>query len=51
MDLVAQYDLDLHRIDVKPTFLNKNLEEESYTNHPKVFSIKGNNTYNLNEGS
>jgi len=30
MVLVAHYDLELHQIDVKITFLNGNLEEDFY---------------------
>ena len=32
MALIAHYDLELHQINVKTTFLNGNLEEEVYMN-------------------
>ncbi len=38
MALVAQYNLKLHKIDVKAAFLNGNLEEEVYIDQPEGFS-------------
>ena len=38
MALVAHFDLELHRMDVKTTFLNGGLEEEVYMKQPKGFS-------------
>ena len=36
--LVAHFDFDLHQMDVKPTFLNGNLEEEVYMKQSEGFS-------------
>ena len=41
MALVAHYDLELHQMDVKTSFLNENLEEEVYMDQPEGFSMKG----------
>ena len=41
MALVAHYDLELHQMDAKTTFLNGNLKEEVYMNQPEGFSCKG----------
>jgi hypothetical protein len=41
MALVAHYDLELHQMDVKTTFLNGDLEENVYMAQPKGFAIKG----------
>jgi hypothetical protein len=41
MALVAHYDLELHQMDVKTTFLNRSLEEEVYMNQLEGFSIEG----------
>ena len=37
MALVAHYDLELHQMNVKTTFLNGDLEEEVYMDQPKGF--------------
>ena len=42
MTLVAHYDLELHQMDVKTTFLNGNLEENVYMAQPKGFVMEGN---------
>jgi hypothetical protein len=40
MALVAHYDLELHQIDVKTTFLNVDLLENVYMVQPKGFVVK-----------
>jgi hypothetical protein len=40
MALVAHYDLELHQMDVKTTFLNVDLLENVYMAQPKGFSVK-----------
>ena len=40
MALVAHYDLELHQMDVKTTFLNGDLDENVYMAQPKGFVIK-----------
>jgi hypothetical protein len=40
MALVAHYDLELHQIDVKMTFLNGDLYENVYMVQPKGFVIE-----------
>ena len=42
MALVAHYDLELHQIDVKTTFLNEDLEENVCMDQPMKFSVEGN---------
>jgi hypothetical protein len=41
MVLVAHYDLELHQMDVKTTFLNVDLLENIYIAQPKGFAVKG----------
>jgi len=41
MALVAHYDLELHQMDVKTIFLNRDLEENVYMDQPMGFSIEG----------
>ena len=41
MALVAQYDLELHQMDVKTAFLNGDIEEEIYMDQPEGFSMEG----------
>jgi hypothetical protein len=40
MALVAHYDLELHQMDVKTTFLNGDLEQIVYMAQPKGFVVK-----------
>jgi hypothetical protein len=40
MALVAHYDLELHQMDVKMTFLNGDLYEDVYMTQPKGFVVK-----------
>ena len=42
MALVAHYDLELHQMDIKTTFLNRNLEENVYMAQPKGFVMEEN---------
>ena len=39
--LAAVYGLEIHQVDVKTTFLNGELEEEIYIEHPKGFVVPG----------
>ena len=39
--LAAIYDLEIHQMDVKTTFLNVELEEEIYIEQPEVFVVPG----------
>jgi hypothetical protein len=41
MALVAHYDLELHQMDVKTAFLNRDLLENVYMAQPKGFAVKG----------
>jgi hypothetical protein len=41
MALVAHYDLELYQMDVKTTFLNRDLEENVYMAQPKGFVMEG----------
>jgi hypothetical protein len=41
MALVARYDLELHHIDVKTAFLNRDLLENVYMAQLKGFAVKG----------
>jgi hypothetical protein len=41
MTLVTHYDLELHQMDVKTTFLNEDLLENIYMAQPKGFIVKG----------
>jgi hypothetical protein len=41
MALVAHYDLELHQMDVKTTFLNGDPLENVYMAQPKDFAVKG----------
>ena len=41
MALVAHFDLELHRMDVKTTFLNGDLSEEVYMLQPEDFKANG----------
>jgi hypothetical protein len=40
MALVVHYDLELHQIDTKTTFLNGDLLENIYMAQPKDFAMK-----------
>ena len=40
MALVAHYDLELHQMDVKTVFLNRDLDENIYMAQPKGFVVK-----------
>ena len=40
MTLVAHYDLELHLMDVKTAFLNRDLEENVYMAQPKGFTVE-----------
>ena len=41
MALVAQYDLELHQMDVKTAFLNGDIEEEIYMDQLESFFMEG----------
>ena len=40
MALVAHFDLELHQMDVKMTFLNGDLHEEVYMEQPQGFHVE-----------
>jgi hypothetical protein len=42
MALVAHFDLELHQMDVKMTFLNGDLKEDVYMTQPKGSFVEGN---------
>ena len=42
MTLVAHFDMELHQMDVKTTFLNGDLKEEIYMKQPEGFITNGN---------
>jgi hypothetical protein len=42
MAIVAHYDLELHQMDVKTTFLNADLEKNVYMAQPKGFVVEKN---------
>ena len=50
MALVVDFDLELHQMDVKTTFLNGDLDETIYMHQPKGLCISGNEdlVYKLN---
>jgi hypothetical protein len=41
MALVAHYNLELHQIDVKTTFLNGDIYKDVYMTQPKDFVMEG----------
>jgi hypothetical protein len=41
MALVAHYDLELHQMDVKTAFLNRDMYEDVYMTQPNGFVVKG----------
>ena len=41
MVVAARLDLELHQLDVKTAFLNRDLKEEIYMDQPVGFQIKG----------
>jgi hypothetical protein len=47
MALVAHFNLELHQMDVKTTFLNGDLEENVYMKQPKGFFHGGEGTYGM----
>jgi hypothetical protein len=47
MALVAHYNLELHQMDVKMTFLNGDLLENVYMAQPKGFAVKRKITFEM----
>ena len=45
MVLLAHYDLELHQMDVKTTFLNGDLYKNVYMAQPKGFVVKKKNVW------
>ena len=41
MAFIAHYDLELHQMDVKTTFINGELEENIYMTQPEGFVMEG----------
>jgi hypothetical protein len=41
MAIVAHYNLELHQMDVKTTFLNDDLQESVYMAEPEGFAMEG----------
>jgi len=41
MALVAHYNLELHQMDVKIAFLNRDLKENVYMDRPMRFLVEG----------
>jgi hypothetical protein len=46
-DIVAHFDLELHQMDVKTTFLNEDLKDEVYMTQPKGFINNSQNACKL----
>jgi hypothetical protein len=47
MALVAHYNLELHQMDVKTSFLNRDLYENVYMTQPKGFVVEGNEKFGM----
>jgi hypothetical protein len=47
MALVAHYDLELHQMDVKTAFVNRDLEKNVYMAQPKGFIMEGKNVWDV----
>jgi len=41
MALVAHFDMELHKMDIKTVFLNGDIEKEIYMVQPNNFEAKG----------
>ena len=41
LDMATRMDLEIKQLDVKTTFLHKDLEEEIYMNQPEGCGVKG----------